>query len=206
MTKSTLSTIVSSKQSVGCPVLLSDGSFQPENGHHILKLHELSSVLTALPSPPTFKILDQKPSFYCPITNKRSHLLDHILPHGHNLWILAGFRIEHNRLILQFLPKVDATLTHLSSKHLSTIQKVYNTRKTTTNLYLLNGALDDIYQKYAIDVEVNGKYKLAISLGEKDGALASNTRTAFAFTEITAGVAVATYRYQGGKSTLTRCR
>lgn len=204
MTKSTLSTIISSKQPAGHPVLLNDGNFQPENGHQILKLHELSSVLTTLPNPPTFKVLDQKPSFYCPTTNRRSHLLDHILPHGHNLWILAGFRVEHNKLVLQFLPKVDATLTCLASKHLSTLQEVYNARETTTNL--LSGVLDDIYQKYAIDVEVSNKYKLAISLGEEDGALVSNTRTTFVFTEITTGVAVATYRYQGGKATLTRYR
>lgn len=204
MTKSTLSTIISSKQSAGHPVLLNDGNFQPENGHQILKLHELSNVLTTLPNPPTFKVLDQKPSFYCPTTNRRSHLLDHILPHGHNLWILAGFRVEHNKLVLQFLPKVDATLTCLASKHLSTLQAVYNTRETTTNL--LSGVLDDIYRGYAIDVEASNKYKLAISLGEEDGALVSNTRTTFVFTEITAGVAVATYRYQGGKATLTRYR
>lgn len=204
MTKSALSAIISSKQPAGHPALLNDGNFQPENGHQILKLHELSSALTTLPSPPTFKVLDQKPSFYCPTTNRRSHLLDHILPHGHNLWILAGFRVEHNKLVLQFLPKVDATLTCLASKHLSTLQEVYNTRETTTNL--LSGVLDDIYRGYAIDVEVSNKYKLAISLGEKDGALVSNTRTTFVFTEITAGVAVATYRYQGGKATLTRYR
>lgn len=204
MTKSTLSTIISSKQSAGHPVLLNDGNFQPENGHQILKLHELSSVLTTLPNPPTFKVLDQKPSFYCPTTNRRSHLLDHILSHGHNLWILAGFRVEHNKLVLQFLPKVDATLTCLASKHLSTLQEVYNTHETTTNL--LSGILDSIYRGYAIDVEVSNKYKLTISLGEKDGALVSNTRTTFVFTEITAGVAVATYRYQGGKATLTRYR